>query len=46
MVKAILATVANKQLTQKYVENAYNLIIEECDPENYAKMLISLYKEL
>lgn len=46
MVKAILATVANKQLTQKYVENAYNLIIEECDPQSYAKKLIYLYKNL
>ena len=46
MVKAILATVANKQLTQKYVENAYNLIIEECDPQIYAKKLIYLYKNL
>lgn len=46
MAKAILQTIENKQQTEIYVENAYNLIIKECDPQNYAKKLISLYEEL
>ena len=46
MAKAILQTIENKEQTKVYVENAYNLIIRECDPQNYSKKLISLYEEL
>lgn len=46
MAQAILNTIENKQQTQEYVENAYNLIIKECDPKNYAKKLIFLYEKL
>ena len=46
MAKAILQTIEDKEQTQVYVENAYDLIIKECDPQNYAKKLISLYEEL
>jgi glycosyltransferase involved in cell wall biosynthesis len=46
MVAAIMDTIDNKQQTQQQVDNAYSLIVKECDPENYAKKLISLYKEL
>lgn len=46
MVKAIIDTIENDALTQAYVNNAYDLIIKECDPKNYASKLIGLYKEL
>ena len=46
MAKAILQTIEDKEQTQVYVENAYDLIIKECDPQNYAKKLISLYEKL
>ena len=46
MAKAILQTIEDKEQTKVYVDNAYNLILSECDPEKYAQRLISLYKEL
>ncbi|SEM11024.1 glycosyltransferase [Acinetobacter sp. DSM 11652] len=46
MVNAIFQTIENKIQTQDYVENAFNLVIKECDPQNYAKKLILLYREL
>lgn len=46
MIEAIKNIVDDKNKTEQYVDNAYNLILSECDPEKYAQRLISLYKEL
>jgi glycosyltransferase involved in cell wall biosynthesis len=46
MVKAIIDTIENDALTQAYVNNAYDLIIKECNPKNYVSKLLRLYKEL
>ena len=46
MSEAIIKTIQNKEETKRLVDNAYNLIVKECDPENYAKKLISLYEKL
>lgn len=46
MVTAIMDTIDNNCETQQQVDNAYHLIVKECDPENYAKKLISLYEGL
>lgn len=46
MIKAIVDTIENQSLTQTYVDNAYDLIIRECDPKSYVSKLIGFYKEL
>ena len=46
MAKAIINIIDDATLTEQYVNNAYELIIRECDPKEYAQKLLRLYKEL
>ena len=46
MAKAIRNVIDDVTLTEQYVNNAYELIIRECDPKKYAQKLLRLYKEL
>lgn len=46
MADAVGKIIDNKALTQSYVNNAYDLIIRECDPKQYGQKLLRLYKEL
>ncbi|WP_373778829.1 glycosyltransferase family 4 protein [Glaesserella sp.] len=46
MANAIKEVIENPETTEQYVNNAYHLILAECDPQNYAKKLISIYKDL
>lgn len=46
MVDAITKCINNPEIARSYVENAYQLIIDQCDPKNYADKLIKYYQEL
>lgn len=46
MAEAVCRTIDDKTATESYVNNAYDLIIRECDPKKYAQKLLKLYKEL
>lgn len=46
MVESITHCVNNPGITKNYVENAYQLIMEECDPKKFANKLIAYYKDL
>ena len=46
MASAVENTIVFKDTTESYVNQAYDLIIRECDPKEYAQKLLRLYKEL
>ncbi|OOF56404.1 glycosyltransferase [Rodentibacter genomosp. 2] len=46
MAEAVLKTIDEKSQTETQVNQAYDLIIRECDPKKYAQKLLCLYKEL
>lgn len=46
MAEAVLNTIDEKTKTETQVNNAYDLILRECDPKEYAQKLLRLYKEL
>lgn len=46
MAEAVLKTIDEKEKTETQVNQAYKLIIRECDPKAYGQKLLRLYKEL
>lgn len=46
LVQAVIETIEKPDITAQYVENAFDLILTECDPKNYANKLLTLYKEM
>ncbi|MBN6065294.1 glycosyltransferase [Aggregatibacter actinomycetemcomitans] len=46
MAEAVVKTIDEKSQTETQVNQAYDLIIRECDPKKYAQKLLRLYKEL
>lgn len=46
MANAIKDMLEHPEQTAEYVNNAYNLILAECDPQDYARKLLTLYRDL
>lgn len=46
LVRAVIDTIEKPDITTQYVENAFNLILKECDPKNYVNKLLRLYEEM
>ena len=46
MVNAIINTIENPKASAKYVENAFDLILKECDPKSYVNKLLKIYEEM
>lgn len=46
LVQAVTDTLNNPTATSQRIENAYDLIIDQCDPNNFSNKLIAMYGEM